>query len=141
MSTSKHVHSASSSLNPVLVTDPTLATGKIATLTFDTRVGRRAASDSLTVSEHATPPSLAVKYLLIEAGVDVLEVRCAPYTCTFTVPESTAALPSADYVKQTVWESHNIRAQLQALRVSHWVFYASLALLLLPLPHVSMFGG
>ena len=99
------------SAQPFLMTDPKPATGKIATLTFNTRKGRRAAGHAALV----TPPRHAVKYLLINSGVDVLDVHCAAYTCSFTVPESTTTLPPIASIVNAL--TSDVRTQLRELRV------------------------
>ena len=91
---------------PFLTTDPRPATGKIATLSFSTRKGRRATSQAALF----TPPPSAVKYLLVNGGVDVLDVHCAAYSCTFTVPASTDTLPSIASIKSAL--TSDVRIQV-----------------------------
>ena len=92
-----------------VVGNPVPATDRIATVSFDTRKGRRGLSASLTASP------MAVKYLLINSGVDVIDVQCIPEACTFTVPESTTKLPDTAALKFNL--NSDIRSRLKTLRV------------------------
>ena len=93
----------------MVVSDPKPARGKIATVSFDTRKGRRGLATLLT------PADMVAKYMLIASGVDVMDVHCIPKACTFTVPVWTSSLPTVAHIKHSL--NTDIRSMLKELRV------------------------